>query len=63
MDTTKNFQQKIFLEKQKLYYRPLERSEFLNIQQYIEHKISIEQLLDLCKWRTKESLEFLAKQL
>ena len=55
--------QKIYQEKQKLYYRPLDRTEFLNVQQYIERKISIEQLLSLCKWRTKESLEFLAKQL
>ena len=56
-------QRKIYLEKIKIYNRPLDSNEYILIQQYKEHKISFDQLLFSCKWRTKESLEFLIKNM
>lgn len=56
-------QRKVYYEKEKLFHRPLERKEYLLIQEYNEHKISFEQLLISCKCRTKESLEFIIKKM
>ena len=56
-------QRKIYLEKIKIYNRPLDSNEYILIQQYKEHKISFDQLLFSCKWRTKESLEFFIKNM